>query len=92
MLHQKPDVAGLSKAGQHFYSCGLSGLWCSAFAQLYVRCLVLLQREQHAVSHPFDPCAPVEVLLQLVQPLLHLSVGEVCVAVVLAGRNLWTLG
>lgn len=35
---------------------------------------------------------PVEVLLQQVQPLLHLSVGEVRVAVVVPGRRLLTLG
>lgn len=35
---------------------------------------------------------PVEVLLQQVQPLLHLSIGEVWVAVLLASRCLLTLG
>lgn len=43
-------------------------------------------------SRPLGPHAPVKVLLQQVQPLLHLSVGQVRVAVVLPGRRLSTLG
>lgn len=73
----------------------LHSVWCTVFLLLLKfwfdttnMLLIML-----VVSFPPTcPSAPVKVLLQQVQPLLHLSVGEVCVAVILPGWRLLTLG